>query len=206
MVLTLFLFSTRATCQTYAGGEYSQDIDGTPFFARTYVDVNGNPYLFDDFETANITLFNGRVLKNVKTNFNLVTNEFLFIDEKGATMIGSILLIKAVETGTRKFIPLKEKKMYCEVISGEGKATLLRIYKKRIVETKAFNSATAQKDFVLSDSHAVLIGENLTNVKSADDLYEVLGSEELKDYAKKEKLKAKSVNSWIKIVNYYNSI
>ncbi len=27
--------------------------------------------------------FTGQVLKNVKTNFNLVTNEFLYVDEKG---------------------------------------------------------------------------------------------------------------------------
>ncbi|MEJ0030082.1 MAG: hypothetical protein WDO15_06795 [Bacteroidota bacterium] len=46
-----------ANSQTYAGGEYSHDIDGKPFFARTYVDVNGNPYLFDDFEISTITLF-----------------------------------------------------------------------------------------------------------------------------------------------------
>ncbi|MEJ0030081.1 MAG: hypothetical protein WDO15_06790 [Bacteroidota bacterium] len=109
--------------------------------------------------------------------------------KKVATMIGNILMIKNVETGIRKFVPIREKKAYCEVLSTEGKATLLRIYKKRIVETKAFNSATAQKDFVLEDSHALVVGDKLTEVKSANDLYEVLGAE-LKDYAKTEKLKS----------------
>jgi hypothetical protein len=205
MVLTLFLSSIGTRGQSLAVAEYFHDIAGTPFFPRTYTDVNGTPYLFDDFEISNITLFKGDVLKGVKVNFNLITDELLYLDEKGSTMVASPLVVKAVETSTRKFIPTQAKNAFWEVASTEGKAMLIRINTKRIVETKAFNSATAEKNFVFSDSYAVLVGTQLTEVKSVNDLYEVLG-DSLKDFAKTEKLRPKSVSSWIKIVDHYNSI
>jgi len=75
------------------------------------------------------------------------------------------------------------------------------------METKAFNSATVQKTFVTNEDYMVAAGENLREVKSLNDIYEVLApAGQLKDFAKKEKLKQKSASSWMKIVNYYNSI
>jgi len=75
------------------------------------------------------------------------------------------------------------------------------------METKQFNSATAQKDFRLAESHLIAVGDNITEVKSANDIYGALTpADNLKDFAKKEKLRAKSVDSWVKIVDYYNSM
>jgi hypothetical protein len=207
MVLTLILFSCSAYSQPTPQVETFRDIAGTPFFPRTYIDVNGNPYLFDDFETSTIVLNNGQVLKNIKTNFNLVSNELIYLDETGSAMVASSSAVKTVEVGRRKFIPSPSKNIYCEVISTENKAVLLRIYKKRVVETKAFNSATVQRSFTTTNSHVLAVGGTVTEIKTADDLYEALSpSEGLKEFAKKEKLRAKSENSWVKIVNYYNSI
>jgi hypothetical protein len=205
MVLTLFLFSAGARSQSLAVAEQFRDIAGTPFFPRTYVDVNGSPYMFDDFQQSTITLFNGQVLKDIKINFNLVNGELLYVDEKGQTMVASPLTVKNIEADARKFVPSPAKNAYCEVMSTQGKATLLRLYNKKIMETKAFNSATVQRSFQTTESHLLVVGEKATEVNSANDLYEVLG-DNLKDFAKTEKLRPKSVSSWVKIVNYYNSI
>lgn len=205
MVLTLFLCSAGAHSQSLAVAEQFRDIAGTPFFPRTYVDVNGSPYMFDDFQQSTITLFKGQVLKDVKINFNLVNGDLLYLDEKGQTMVASPVTVKTIEVDARKFVPSPAKNAYCEVMSTQGKATLLRLYKKVIMETKAFNSATVQRNFQMYESHLLVVGEKATEVNSANDLYEALG-EDLKEYAKTEKLKQKSVSSWVKIVNYYNSI
>jgi len=207
MVLTLILFYSTARSQGYAVAEYFRDIAGTPFFPRTYTDVTGNPYLFDDFQKSLVTLYNGEVLKDIMTNFNLISGELLYVDENGKTMIATSAAVKSVEVATRKFIPTPARNVYCEVMSTEGKATLLRIYKKRIVETKAFNSATAQKDFVINESYVLLADNKLTEVKSVKDLYEVLiPADTLKEFSKQEKLRPKSEVSWVKIVDYYNAI
>lgn len=205
--LFFLLISTAAFCQQTAVAESFRDIAGTPFFPRTYTDVNGDPYLFEDWESSNIVLYNGQILKDVKTNFNLVTGQLLYLDEKGATMVASPVVIKMVETGLRKFVTTPAKNAYGEILSTEGKATLLRTYKKVIMETKAFNSATVQKNFVSNESHVLLTNGNVTEVKSAGDIYDALApADDLKDFAKKEKLRQKSVSSWVKIVDYYNSI
>lgn len=163
--------------------------------------------MFDDWQTATIYLNNGRVIKNIKTNFNLVTSELLYMDEKGQTMVANPAVIKLVEVSDRKFIPNEAKSSYIEVLSTQGKATLARHIKKVIIETKPFNSATIQKDFRTKENVVLSVNGNLTEVNSADDLYEILGpSDQLKEFAKKEKLKQKSVDSWVKIVDYYNSI
>ena len=188
--------------------ENFRDIAGQPFFPRTYADVNGTPYLFEDWTASTIVLNNGKSLKEVKTNFNLVTNELLYLDETGKTMVASPVVIKSVETNShRKFVPTPAKNTFYEVISSEGKATLLKYEKKVILETKAFNSATVTRNFVTDVSHLIDVNGNITEVKSAGDIYEILvPSEPLKDFAKKEKLRQKSVDSWVKIVDYYNSI
>jgi hypothetical protein len=181
--------------------------DGRPFFPKTYVDVNGSPNMFDDWKTATIYLNNGRVLKNIRTNFNLVTNDLLYLDEKEQTMVANTTVIKSIEVADRTFIPTEAKNSYVEVLSSQGKATLVRHTKKVIMETKPFNSATVQKDFRTKEDILVSVDGSTTEIKSAGDLYDVLGhADQLKEYAKKEKLKQKSVDSWVKIVDYFNSI
>lgn len=215
VVLTLLFFPCvvygqhAATAPAYGGGavETFTNIAGQPFFPKRYEDVNGTPYLFDDWTVSNIVLNDGRVIKNIRTNFNLVTNELLYQDEKGQTMVAKSTVVKLVEAGTRKFITTPAKNTYYEVLSTEGKAMLLKYYKKVILETKPFNSATIQKNFVIDESHLLLVGDNVTEVKSAKDIYEALSpSDNLKDFAKKERLRQKSTESWVKIVDYYNSI
>lgn len=182
-------------------------VDGRPFFPKQYVDVNGSPNMFDDFIPSKIILNDGKVIDNIRTNFNLVTSELLYLDETGKTMVASASTVKSVEIGVRRFITTPAKNTYFEILSTEGKAMLVRYTKKVIMETKPYNSATVQKDFRTNESHLLVIDDNLTEVKSLKNIFEVLPStDHLKEFAKKEKLKQKSVDSWVKIVDYYNSI
>lgn len=191
--------------QTATVVETFSDISGQPFFPKQYVDVNGSPYMFDDWTTSTITLNDGRVIRNIKTNFNLVNNDLLYLDEKGQTMVANPSVVKTIEVAGRKFIPTEAKNTYLEVLSTQEKATLARHRKKVIMETKPFNSATIQKDFRVLESYILLRDGNASEVKSVNDLYQAL-TPELKEFVKKEKLRSKSADSWVKIVNYYNSI
>jgi hypothetical protein len=206
--LLILLFATSVACGQ-SQVENFRDIAGQPFFPRGHTDVNGTPYLFEDWTTSTITLNNGRALKGVRTNFNLVTNELLFLDAENKTMVADPAVIKSVEmesSSQRKFVPTPAKNTFYEVISSEGKATLVKHSRKVIMETKAYNSATVQKNFVTDVSHMIVLDGKVMEIKSANDIYEALEpSGSLKEFAKKERLKQKSVDGWIKIVNYYNS-
>jgi hypothetical protein len=206
----VLMISGSAYSQHGSTIENFRDIAGQPFFPRQYTDVNGSPYLFEDWTASTIVLNNGNALKGVRTNFNLVTNELLYLDEAGKTMVASPQVIKSIEVASptpRKFVPTPAKNTFYEVISTEGKATLLRYSRKVILETKAYNSATIQKNFVTNLSYTIISDGNITEVKSANDIYELLEpSEPLKQFAKKERLKQKSIEGWVKIVNHYNSL
>ncbi|HMJ69284.1 MAG TPA: hypothetical protein VK508_10330 [Cyclobacteriaceae bacterium] len=205
--LLILLFAT-SIAYAQSTVENFRDVAGQPFFPKQYVDVNGTPYLFEDWTNSTITMKNGQALKGVRTNFNLVTNELLFLDAEGQAMVANPIVIKSVEVESpsqRKFVPTAAKNTFYEVISSEGKATLVKYSRKVIMETKPYNSATIQKNFVTDVSHMIVVDGKVTEVRSANDIYEALGSESLKEFAKKERLKQKSVESWIKIVNYYNS-
>ncbi len=206
LALTFFV-PFAVVAQHAAVAEAFRDIAGTPFFPRTYVDVNGTPYLFDDWTVSKIVLYDGREIKDVKTNINLMTNELLYLDEQGKTMAASFKVVKMLEAGMRKFVTTPAKNTYCEVMSTEGKAMLLKHYKKVIMETKPFNSATIQKNFVSNESYLLVVGDSATEVKSANDIYEALApADNLKEFAKREKIRPRSVESWIKLVNFFNSI
>ncbi len=195
--------SAQSTVENFA------TISGQPFFPKTYQDVNGTPYLFDDWAPSTIVLSSGVILRDIRTNFNVVTNELLYIDEKGKTMVANPTVIKQVEANAgslRKFVTTEARNTYYEIISTSGKATLMKHHKKVILETKPYNSATVQKNFISNESLMLLHEGTVTEVKSANDLYNVLTpSEPLKQFAKKERLKNRSVDAWIKIVDHYNS-
>ncbi len=202
-LLPLFAFGQGAVVENF------RDVAGTPFFPKQYRDVNGSPYLFEDWILATVELTNGKKVENIKTNFNLVTDELIYVDEKGTTMVANTALIKSVvsTSAKRKFVTTPARNTFFEVISTEGKATLLRYNKKVIQELKPYNSATIQRSFVSNESLMLSVGDKLVEVKSLNDLYQELGpADALKAYAKKEKLKNKSDDSMAKLVAYYNSL
>jgi hypothetical protein len=206
ILIIIFFAQLTVFAQPTARVETFANIAGQPFFPRTYTDVNGTPYLFEDWTPATIELHNGGVIKNVKTNFNLVTDELLYLDEKGAMMAANANTVESIRTGTRTFVTTTAKSSYFEIVSTQGKATLLLHHKKVIIESKLFNSATVQKDFRIRETYMLAVGPTITEVKSVNDIYDALTpADALKDFAKKEKLRPKSEGSWIKIVNHYNS-
>jgi hypothetical protein len=211
MKQVLIIFASLLSLSSYSQStvENFTTISGQPFFPRTYQDVNGTPYLFDDWEPSTITLMNGAVLRDIKTNFNAVTDELLYIDNAGKTMVANPTVVKEIEVNagtTRKFITTAAKNAYYEILSSPGNATLLRFNKKVIIESKPYNSATVQKNFIRRESLMLSYEGSVTEVKSSYDLFDLLKpAEPLKEFAKNERLKNRSVDSWIRIVDYYNS-
>jgi hypothetical protein len=81
-------------------------------------------YLFPEFRDGNVTLKKGKPIK-CKLNYNFMTDEMLFIDEKGSKMaLANPEDILSIYIGNRMFIPVS--KAYYEVIE---KAAISLVYK-----------------------------------------------------------------------------
>lgn len=209
LIFLLALIPVLGYAQNTAVAETFSDINGKPFFPKQYQDVQGTPYFFDEFVVSDVQLKNGTVLKNVRTNINLVTDELHYLAEDGKPMIANSLMIKSIETASPehyKFVPSPAQNAFVQLLS-DGKAQLYKHQKKTMMETKPFNSATVEKSFS-SDTNVILsYNGELTEIKSMDDIYRVLGADsKLKEYASSNRLKKKSVDDWARLVEYFNKL
>lgn len=198
-----------------------QDVNGRPVLERKYTDVEGNPYLTEQWLKGSVTLVSGESYNNLMLKYDLVKNEPLFQNSNGEVMTfvnpvrqftltgaanseKSDLLFrngfKAADGGTAE--------TFYQVLS-EGETPLLKKVVKVVDETKAFNSATAVKTFQQVQMYfLVKDGLPLKVRKEKKVILEALGdhSPELEDYIKTNKLNLKSEPALVSLVTYYNSL
>jgi hypothetical protein len=80
----------------YSGMCYSQ---GTPFLSDAngrLIPLNsagykleGSPFLFDEYQSSEITFQNGKVYKDIKSKFNIAENQLIFKDDAGNELVVS---------------------------------------------------------------------------------------------------------------------
>lgn len=207
-ILALLFISYTASAQYTAVAETFSDISGRPFFPTQYQNVNGSPYFFQDWVLSEIALTNGNVLKDIRANINLATDEVHFLNEDGSTMIANSAVIRSVETSAPdhyKFVPSPAQNAFFLLLV-DGKARLLKQQKKTIMETKPFNSATIERTFVQDTRILLEFNGDLREVKSTSDIYRLLSpGGELERFGSSRKLKKKSLDSWITLVEHFNS-
>ncbi|HAH39005.1 MAG TPA: hypothetical protein DCY95_21260 [Algoriphagus sp.] len=59
------------------------DLNGSPARLSTYSEIDGSPYLFEDWARADISLSNAGLKENVAYKFNIYENELEVINEAG---------------------------------------------------------------------------------------------------------------------------
>ncbi len=194
-------------------GQYLQDLNGKPVMEINHVDVEGSPYLFDDWKKGVVKLKNGKTYKDVDLKLNVLSDEVLFKDAKGNTLvfvdevsefkIGDVLMRAGYQASEGR----TEKSFY-QVLS-DGGTTLLKRQSKSIVEEKPFNSATVQKKILSTESYYLARNNQLVKVKKDKKaILEALGekSVELEKYIASNKLNLKEERDMSQLLNYYNSL
>jgi hypothetical protein len=198
-----------------------QDANGRPVLEKKYIDVEGNPYLTDDWLQGTVTLASGESYKDVPLKYDLVRNEPLFRNSKGEAMS----FVSPVRKFTLINLPGSEKSVihfrngykpadggtaetFYQVLA-DGETPLLKKIFKVVTETKPFNSATTIKTF--EQVQVLFIVKDGLPVKLRKDkkvVLEALGdySAQLEEYIKTNKLNLKSEPGLIALVAYYNSL
>ncbi len=194
-----------------------QDVSGRPIMSRKYVDVEGSPYLFEEWLKGEV-IANGTVYKDIDLKFDQVEGRVFFKNTKGDELdfIHSIESFRInTPVGLRSFSRFPQVRddhdnPFFEALSEGDKATLLKKSSKSIRETKAFNSATTTRSFYDVVNYYVLKKDG-SFVKVRKDKKSLIGalsdkSAELEAYVKEHKVNFKEDNQMGALVSYYNTL
>lgn len=184
--------------------------------ALTYDNVKGSPYLNKEPLRGSLTLLDGGNTEEAKLQYNIYTNEFLFIEEDGTEQL--LEMKRCVElnmkTKEENFIfkradPTQPHKFFDIIYEGED----LKIYND--IEVKFFEGkdqgiTKIEPRFSKYDNlYFKKKGENPQKIKVKKKdilkLFEKDKAKQLEQTAKKNKIKLKKVNDFKKLFSAYKN-
>jgi hypothetical protein len=190
----LLIFLGLVLSQSSFGQISNISLNGAPARITPYTEVEGSPYLFEDWSRANIGLTNAGLKENVAFKFNIYDNELEVINEAGNTIYltkdyveyvelerPSLILANSMNQG---LLPSLLFKKGFEVVKGVGpndlvnvlaegkKYTLIRkFYTDLVTPPKNSYAPTAGRMFVFEETFFLIdADDNVTGVKNRSNV------------------------------------
>lgn len=206
-------------------GAVISDIKGTPVASNRNSDIEGSPFLFDNWMTGDVTLKNGGKISGLATRLNLATNELhIQKTEQGVTseiivQNGSIISVTIYEPTVSGLLARSFKIGYPEIdgfnqntfyeVIENGTVSLVKNLRKKVIEEKPFNSAVATKKFAEYENFYVVMNQQMFRFKKGKEF--ILGlladkKEEIEKFLADKKIKCRSEVDCAKVIAFYNSI
>ena len=202
---------------------YFDDLFKQKYKQARYPDVKGSPYYMDAWQYADIVMKDGKQFNHVKLKLNFFSQEVIFKSEQDKEItlkdgiLKRILIYDTLETGyglTHLFlsgIPMVEKDTSWPIFSvmTEGKATLLNLTNKRIVNMSDALMPGSDKEFVPTETLYVFHNGELKKCEKSNDFYSTLFADkkaEVDAFIKTNKLKCKTLKEITQVVEYYNTL
>lgn len=193
--------------------------DYKPVMLIDYTNMEGSPYLYEDWQTGNVTLTNGVSNKEpMMLKLNMVNDVVSFKDKESGQELEFVVPVQefslSVGTAIRHFksgiknIDGIAPTAFLEILS-DGKAQLLKRNNKIVFEQQPIGSATKERSFIEKTKYYLVIGGKATVVKAdKKSILAALGDKQsqLEDYIKTNKVNFKSDTQLGKLVDYYNSL
>ncbi len=186
----------------------------------SYSDINGNPYLFQDFTRGVITVTSGQKTE-ANIRFDIYANEMHIKDRGDIFAIIHPEKMKFMEVDGLKFIYSKYIKSPGEesakdgsyfILKSDGKCKLLVRKNMRIQDAeppKLYQDAKPAKFIPTSDIYYLKLNdESAVKIKNEKELLSILADqrEALSNYIRTNKFQVKEINDLEKIITYYNSL
>lgn len=215
--LCVFLFILLAD-HVVVQAQFMNDVAGRPIRTNKYVEVDGFPFLLEKWSKGEASSDKGVTSKNLELKYDVVDDRVTFKSEKGDEMefvnfITSFTLYG--DNGNRNFKRFSEIKEYSgvpffEVLNEGDKLKLLKKTAKTVMETKAFNSATATKTFSESVKY-FLLKKDGTYERIKKDKKSIAGAmadkaAEVEAFIKTNKTDFKKDDQIGALVTYYNGL
>ncbi|MDT3404731.1 hypothetical protein [Mucilaginibacter terrae] len=181
-----------------------------------YNDVDGNPFLFDDWQAADLETSDGTKYENVKIKYDILTDKVLAEKASDYSLIyfKSLNSLNFISSDGKRF-----KSGYPSVknydlntlyqVLVEGKTTLLKKLSKELVVSKPYSSAVVEKKIVDNNTYYLYIDNKMVLLKKSDDnILSLLSNNTIamKTYFKTHKPNLKQDADLQKVITYYNSL
>ncbi len=221
----LFLFinvALMATMPLNVKGQFMQDVQGNVVRSIKYTDVQGNPYLFEQWVNGTIRLGNGKSYTNVPLRYDIVSDELQFKDSKSDQALNfkepvvEFQLMPATESGESPMMFRNgfisddgtSPKAYYQVLF-DGGLKLLKRKTKIIFENREYSSAITTKTF--REEEYYYLYKNNKTIKIKKDKKQVLTAladrvTELEAFIKSNALNLKNESDLVRLIAHYNSL
>jgi len=218
-ILTLMLLVVSFA----AKAQYIHDYQGKMYLEQSYTDVEGTPFLVNNWANGTVNLANGKNI-TAQLKYDLVKDELLFKNPNDSTAMVFVNPLKGFVFSNFRIeesdlVPVAFSSGYPTVddqngssfyqVIADGKLKLLKRYRKTIRTDQAFNSATVTRSFVLNVFYYLLAGGKMTRIKpSSKTIVAVMADNEtlVQAFIKSNKTDFKSDKDLFALFNYYNSL
>lgn len=197
---------------------------GLPFTTDDNLNIQGSPFLFDEFNDAFVQLRDDKFYSGIKIRFNLETNKIHYLNQDKKEMIADNGVIKRFylksfdgtdsiaysygcgypeSPGTTVYTFFQEY--------NSGVASFLRLHSKMIVERKTLATVDPAKQYDEKESYYVYNSNYKKLVKwkkGKDFILDMLAdkSVEVGDYIRQNRMECKSPDDAIRIIQFYNQL
>jgi hypothetical protein len=199
---------------------YLYTVAGTPFlnskFSRV---VEGTPFFNEQMMKGAIILSGGKEYKGIMIRLNLLESQVNYLDEKkneliASTPIKEVVLWDTIRNKDHRFIfssfidaTEKPEKDFYELLHS-GKAELYKQYKKLMLESRPYGSATYEQTIKTEFQFYIVLNKQWTKVKKLKDLASILSDrkDEINKFIIDKKLTANNESNYESVVSYYNTL
>jgi len=205
-----------------AGGilKYVFTVAGTPFVnAKFSKVVDGSPFFNEQMMRGAIILSEGKEYRNILVRLNLLESQVNYIDEKqiemiATTPISEVVLWDTIHNNHHRFVfsnyietTDRLEEGFYELLQ-VGKAQLFKQYKKNLLESKPYGSATIEQSIKTEFRYFVLFSGKSVKIKKIKDLTDLLNDKknEIQKFVEDKKLTKDNEANFEAIIAYYNSL
>jgi hypothetical protein len=220
LVTQLLFVCLSAFAQGPHHNMFMNDAQGRPFQVRSNFVAEGSPYLYDEYQLADLTTTDGRVYKDVKVKFNLHDNELQYLNDKGEEMTTTLSISKV------SFHPVKDKNGSNTVLRGagtslnrtgdtvfqvidSGRLSLVKHVKVKFTDEKRYNEANTTRVFSKTETYYTIGREGKRKFeKNKSHLLELMADKktQVNEFIEKNDLKCKKEDELAMVFRYYNSL
>jgi hypothetical protein len=221
-ILVFASMMTAFSINSNAQFKVSQDINGIPIGTKLASDVTGSVYLYDNFTRGHVLQEDNVYYNDMELRYDLLTDRVTFKNPTGVELafknpVKEFKIIKP-KTLPVRFLTFKNgfpsigeftAKSYYMVLNDTGKVVVLKKIKKVVIESTPYGAAKSQKSLVEREYFFLFHDGKMTKItRDKNSLMNALEDhkEQISKFITEEKLRFKSDEDVVAVINYYNSL
>lgn len=197
---------------TFAQAQFMTDVNGRPVKELKYTDIDGSPYLREDWSAGLIKTRSGKLQQFARVRYDAFQDELEY-DQAGKyfRLAPEISEFSCGDGTFRNGFPIIDnhtKDSFYQILY-DGKTKVLKKIMIRVITEKAYGSATETKRFLKEEKLYLAINGMLQAVKGDKKATMLIfqdKKEALETFIKNQKLKLSSEDDLLKVAEKYDSL